>query len=213
MTSSDSRLKSWLLRVAPVYPGEWRVVILCLAVNFLVVAGIMFGRNSRDALFLVYFGVQYLPYMYFANAVSLIICSLVYTTLIDRFERGKFLASTSLLFVAALIASRLVLLGHPRWFFPVLYVLAQVIWYFTLMQFWTFVGDLYDTRQSKRIFPFLAVGALLGMVSVGLFSKHLVRWLGTENLLVVWAALLLPATIFAGFVYVRFRPAKEPAAA
>lgn len=209
MTSSDSQLKSWLLRVAPVYPGEWRVVILCLAVNFLLVAGIMFGRNSRDALFLVYFGVQYLPYMYFANAVSLIICSLVYTTLIDRFERGKFLASTSLLFVAALVASRVVLFGHPRWFFPVLYVLAQIIWYFTLMQFWTFVGDLYNTRQSKRIFPFLAVGALLGMVSVGLFSKHLVRWLGTENLLVVWAALLLTATIFAGFVYVRFRPAKE----
>jgi len=43
---------------------------------------------------------------------------------------------------------------------------AQVIWYFSLMQFWTFVGDLFDTRQAKRVFPLLAVGALLGMIGV-----------------------------------------------
>ena len=211
MASAASRLKAWFKGFAPVYPGEGRVVLLSLIINFLVVAGIMFGRTSRDALFLVYFGVQYLPYMYFANAVSLILCSLAYTTLIDRFERGKFLASTSMLFVSLLVASRVVLLGHPHWFFPVLYIVAQVIWYFTLMQFWTFVGDLFDTRQSKRIFPFLALGALLGMISVGLFSKHLIRVLGTENLLVVWAGMILTATILAGYVVVRLRPAKAEA--
>ncbi len=208
---ASPRLKSWLTRIAPVYPGEGRVVVLCLIVNFLVVTGIMFGRNSRDALFLVYFGVEYLPYMYFANAVSLIVCSLGYTILVDRLERGKFLAGTSLLFVGTLVASRIALLGHPRWFFPVLYVESQVIWYFTLMQFWTFVGDLFDTRQAKRIFPFLAVGALLGMVSVGLFSKQLVKGLGTENLLLVWAGLILAATSLAAYVYLRHRTAKEAA--
>jgi AAA family ATP:ADP antiporter len=207
----SSRLKQWLARLAPIYPGEGRVALLCLAVNFLVVTGIMFGRNSRDALFLVYFGVQYLPYMYFANAASLIVCSLGYTTLVDRFDRGKFLGSISLLFIASLIVSRVVLLGHPHWFFPVLYMAAQVIWYFSLMQFWTFVGDLFDTRQAKRIFPFLALGALLGMVSVGLFSKQLVKTLGTENLLLVWAGLIFAATALAAYVYQRHRPAKEAA--
>jgi hypothetical protein len=59
------------MRVAPIYPGEGRAAGFCLAVNFLVFAGIMFGRNSRDALFL--FGPQYLPYMFFAKAVFLIL--------------------------------------------------------------------------------------------------------------------------------------------
>ena len=208
--AGTSRLKQWLSGLAPIYPGEGNVVGLCLVLNFLVVTGIMFGRNSRDALFLVYFGVQYLPYMYFANAVSLVLCSLAYTTLVDRFERGKFLGGISLLFVASLVGSRLILVEHPRWFFPVLYVQAQVIWYFTLMQFWTFVGDLFDTRQAKRVFPSLAVGALLGMVSVGLSSKKLVKGWGTENLLLIWAGLILLATVLAGFVYVRFRSARQP---
>jgi HEAT repeat protein len=183
---------------------------LCLVVNFFVFAGIMFGRNSRDSLFLYYFGVKYLPYMYFANAISLVVCSMAYTTLVDRMERGKFLGSISLLFIAGLITSRVVIRTHPHWFFPVLYVGAQVIWYFSLMQFWTFAGDLFDTRQAKRLFPLLAVGALLGMISVGLFCKQIIRAIGTENLLLVWAGLISAALALGGITYRRYRKVEEP---
>lgn len=207
---ATSRARQWLTRIAPVYPGEGAVVAICLIVNLLVVAGIMFGRNARDSLFLIYFGVQYLPLMYFANAAFLILCSVAYTTMVDRIERGKFLAGVSLIFVASLVASRIVLLQHPRWFFPVLYIGAQVVWYFSLMQFWTFAGDLFDTRQAKRLFPFLAVGALLGMISVGLGSKKIVHSFGTENLLLVWAGLILISLVLGGYAYRRYRPVEEP---
>ena len=204
------RLRKWLARIAPIYPGEGTVVWLCLVVNLLLFAGIMFGRNSRDSLFLYYFGVKYLPFMYFANAVTLVVCSMAYTTLIDRIERGKFLAGISALFVAGLVASRAILGGHPHWFFPVLYVEAQVIWYFSLMQFWTFAGDLFDTRQAKRLFPLVAVGGLLGMISVGVFCKRIIHALGTENLLLVWAGLIATALILGGITYRRYRRQEEP---
>ncbi len=204
------RLRHWLTRFAPIHPGEGPVVGISLLVNLLLVAGIMFGRNARDSLFLVYFGVQYLPLMYFANAAFLILCSVGYTTLVDKIERGKFLAGVSLIFVASLILSRVVLLGHPRWFFPILYIEAQVVWYFSLMQFWTFAGDLFDTRQAKRLFPFVAVGALLGMIGVGLGSKQIVRTLGTENLLLVWAGLIFIALILGSVAYRKYRRVDEP---
>jgi HEAT repeat protein len=199
------RLRKWLGRIAPIYPGEGPVVLLCLAVNFVVFAGIMFGRNSRDSLFLVYFGIKYLPYMYFANAVSIVGCSLLYTTLVDRIERGRFLGGVCLLFVAGLVTSRLILFRHPHWFFPVLYIEAQVIWIFSLMLFWTFTGDLFDTRQAKRLFPVIAVGGLLGMIGVGLFCKQVIRALGTENLLLVWAGLVAAGLILGGIIYRRYR--------
>lgn len=197
------RLREWLVKLAPVYPGEGALVALCMAVNFLVVAGIMFGRNARDSLFLVYFGVQYLPVMYFANAAFLIICSVAYTSLVDRMDRGKFLGGISMLFVVTLVISRAILLGRPHWFFPILYIEAQVIWNFSLMQFWTFVGDLFDTRQAKRLYPLLAVGALLGMIGVGLGSPIIVHALGTQNLFLVWAGLILAAVFLAGLTYRR----------
>ena len=209
----SSRLKHWVSQLAPIYPGEGAVVGLCLLVNFLVVAGIMFGRNSRDSLFLIYFGIRYLPYMYFTNAAFLILCSLVYTTLVDKIDRGKFLAGVSLIFVASLVVSRVIVSSHPHWFFPVLYNQATVIWYFSLMQFWTFVGDLFDTRQAKRIYPLLAVGALLGMVGVGLGAKSIVHLIGTENLLLVWAGSIFVALILAAITYRRYRMKTEPAPA
>jgi HEAT repeat protein len=207
---ATSRIRQWLSRIAPVYPGEGPVVGICLIVNLLVVAGIMFGRNARDSLFLIYFGVQYLPVMYFANAAFLVLCSVGYTTLVDRIERGKFLAGVSVIFIIGLVASRVVLLGHPHWFYPVLYIGAQVVWYFSLMQFWTFAGDLFDTRQAKRLFPFLAVGALLGMIGVGVGSKQIVHALGTENLLLVWAGLILASLVLGGVAYRRYKLVEDP---
>jgi HEAT repeat protein len=171
----------------------------------------MFGRNARDSLFLVYFGSQYLPYMYFANAVFLVFTSLIYTALMDRIDRGRLLGGLSLVFASSLIASRLVLSEHPHWFFPVLYIQSQVIWYFSLMQFWTFIGELFDTRQAKRVFPLLAIGALLGMISVGLSSQKLVHAAGSENLLLVWAGLILAASILGTIIHQRYRTIKGPA--
>lgn len=207
-------MRRLLFRIAPVYPGEGAVVLLSLVVNLLVVAGIMFGRNARDSLFLFYFGVQYLPYMYFANAVFLVLCSVAYTALVDKMERGKFLASVSMIFIVCLVASR-ALLPRPQhdWFYPVLYIEAQVIWYFSLMQFWTFVGDLFDTRQAKRVFPLLAVGALVGMIGVGIGSKAMVHSLGTENLFLVWAGLIVAGTVLGGIAFRRYRVVKETPAA
>jgi HEAT repeat protein/ATP/ADP translocase len=212
MRSTPIRFRQWLVRIFPVYPGEGAVVLLCLIVNFLLIAGIMFGRNARDSLFMSQFGVQYLPYMYFANAVVLVVCSAFYTSLVDRMDRGKFLGGISMIFVILLLASRAILIVHPRWFYPALYMLAQAIWNFSLLQFWTFLGDLFDTRQAKRLFPVIAIGALLGMIGVGLSSKMLVTNLGTENILVVWAGLIFMAVIIGGIILWKFRAPKAAAA-
>lgn len=212
MSATSLRLRQWLARIFPVYPGEGRVVLLCLTVNLLLVAGIMFGRNARDSLFMSQFGVQYLPYMYFANAVVLVICSSFYTSLVDRMDRGKFLGGISIIFVTLLLASRAILFTHPRWFYPVLYILAQAIWNFSLLQFWTFLGDLFDTRQAKRLFPVIAIGALLGMIGVGLASKPLVMVLGTENILVVWAVLIFAALVIGAIIFGKYRAPKSPVA-
>ena len=58
-------MRSLLSRLFPIYPGEGAPFALCFAVNLLTLAGIMFGRAARDSLFFVFFGVEYLPYMYF----------------------------------------------------------------------------------------------------------------------------------------------------
>ena len=147
-------MRQLLSRLAPTYPGEGAPFVLCFVVNLLTLAGIMFGRASRDSLFFVFFGVEYLPHMYFANAVFLTVSSVIYTALVVKVDRGRFLGGLSLVFVASLLISRLIL-PRPKhhWFYPVLYMESQAIWSFSLMQYWTFAGEFFNTRQAKRLFP------------------------------------------------------------
>jgi HEAT repeat protein len=204
-------MRAFLSRLAPVYPGEGVPFALCFAVYLLTMAGIMFGRASRDSLFFVFFGVEYLPYMYFANAVFFTLSSVIYTALVVKVDRGRFLGGLSLVFAASLLVSWLIL-PRPKhhWFYPALYIESQVIWSFSLMQFWTFAGEFFNTRQAKRLFPFLVVGGLLGMVGVGVTSKTVVRSLGTANLLLLWAGLILAATVLGGIAFRSYRTVKDP---
>lgn len=194
------RLKQSLARLLPVRGHELSRVLPCLVIYFLVVAGIIFGRNARDSLFLKEIGLKYLPLMYVANGVFVVLCSLVYSAFVDRMPRALFVSITSGLFIGALVVSRLLLAWQLHWFYAGLYLVVQVIWLMSLMQFWTFAGDLFDTREAKRLFPVINLGGLLGMVAAGFGGKPLVTRFGTENLIALWAVLLLAATALVLFV-------------
>lgn len=191
----QSRLSSLLARWMPVQPGEGRRVLLALAVYLLVMGGVMLGRNARDSLFLKNFGIEYLPYMYAANAVFVVGVSVFYTAYVDRLERTRFLTFAYGGFFLLLAISRAALEGHYRWFYPVLYIVVQIVWILSVMVFWTFVGDLFDTRQAKRLFPVVGIGGLLGMIGTGLVTKPLVKAMGSANLFFTWMAALALALI------------------
>ena len=55
---------------------------------------------------------------------------------------------------------------------------------------WGTAGVVTDTRRAKRLFPLFAAGEILGSVAGGLVTQPLVGVIGTENLLLVWAAAL-----------------------
>lgn len=179
----------------PIQPGEGRRVLIALAVYFLVMGGLMLGRNARDSLFLKNFGIQYLPYMYAANAVFVVGAAVFYSSFVDRLERVRFLTYSYITFVLLLGVSRAMLGLHYHWFYPVLYLVVQSIWILSVMVFWTFVGDLFDTRQAKRLFPVVGIGGLLGMIGVGLFNKPVIRAVGSANLFFVWMIALTVALI------------------
>jgi hypothetical protein len=85
-----------------------------------------------------------------------------------------------------------------------------VTWIFSLMQFWTFAGDLFDTRQAKRLYPAIGVRGLVGMNSVGLVSRQLIRAIGAENLLLLWALLIFIALVPGSISYRRYRKVEDP---
>jgi ATP/ADP translocase len=200
------QLVSFAARAVPVEPGEWRKVWPVLLANFVLVAGVTVGRNARDSLFIKKFGVLNLPYMYVAGAFLVVVSAIVYARLARRLERRRFLTFSYLLYAVLLGVSTLVLTGKARWPYPALYMLVQVIWILSLMQFWSAAADLFETRQAKRLFPFVASGGLLGSIGMGFITPPAVRLLGTANLLLVWSASLIVALLLVRHALARYLP-------
>ncbi len=186
-----SRLRRLLARSFSVQAGEGKPVLLVAGAYFLVFGGSIIGRNARDSLFLKNFGVGDLPFMYAISALLVGASATVYTSQRQRIERRRFLHLCFAVFCGLLVASRLVLTGEFRWFYPVLYIVSQAVSIVSGMLFWTATGELFDLRQAKRLVPIVTAGSVLGMIVCGFATKPLVRLLGTANLLLVWVAMLV----------------------
>jgi AAA family ATP:ADP antiporter len=71
------------------------------------------------------------------------------------------------------------------------YVWLSVFSLFHLSVFWSFMSDLFNKEQAPRLFGFIATGSSVGAIVGPLLTILLVEKLGTENLMLVSATLLL----------------------
>lgn len=205
-------MKTYLLTKLRLSADEFTKTAWLSILFFLLVNGIFFGRNARDSIFLVKVGLAALPYAYMLNAVLAIGSALIYAMFVDKLDRFKLVRSILILFIGSLAGIYLVLPFEMKWFYWATYSLVQVIWLMSLMMFWTFAADFFDVVQSKRIFPMIGIGGLVGMITSGLIAKPLVRTFGTEKLFVAWAVLLGLAMAVVSTLRAS-RPAAKPAPA
>jgi AAA family ATP:ADP antiporter len=69
---------------------------------------------------------------------------------------------------------------------------------FVVSVFWSFMADLYDTDQARRLYGFIAAGGSLGAIGGPSLASALALPLGPVNLLLVSATLLLCAVVSIG---------------
>ena len=133
---------------------------------------------------------------------EIVIVSIIYSSFIDKMDRTRFMVASTLLYTAVIVLTRVFLAMHLQWFYSVCYVIVQILWLIGLMQFWTFMGDVFDARESKRLFPLISTGGLVGMIVAGLGAKYVVKAIGTENLFVLWAIMLVLSIFLLPTLYV-----------
>lgn len=160
---------------------------------FITMAGIEIGRIGRDGYFLKEAGPEKIPYMYLLNAVFMFVIYLGYSRVVDRVARHKFLIGMEIGSAVAIIALRF-LIPMKYWWLPyVTFCTVESLFLSFMMHFWTFANGMFDPREGKRVFPLLAGAGLLGTILGGAITKPLASVIGTVNLFVVWAVLLIVA--------------------
>src|SRR5262245_57221151 len=156
-----------LEKLFPVQRHEWPKALMLLSVAALLGVGFTISRAASEALFLIRFGVEYLPYLLLANPVLVLVTSAIYGAYADRIPDDRLMIYTSLLPVPLIILIRLLMLMGVHWVYFGLYTF--VLAYDTILTTsWTvYLAGHYDVQEAKRLLRFIASGLLIGRIFGG----------------------------------------------
>src|SRR5215207_9684131 len=169
---------------------EGRLVFLVAILFACIQAGQGMGDNAVAALFLLRYGVDFLPYMYLFLGVLTFITTLIYSTALGRFDKGKFFTVLITAFIGLLILARIAILFPFTFLYPVLWLTINGMSMILGTFVWNLAGEVCDARQAKRLFPLFTSAGILGSVLGNAMTGGVARLLGTDNLLLFYAALL-----------------------
>jgi HEAT repeat protein len=174
-------------------PGEGRLAALVAGLFALLEAGKGFGSNAADALFFRRFGVENLPYMFMFLGAASFLVALTYTAALGRFQKGRLFAALFVILPAALLIERAAVLLEQPALYPVVWITVNMIGSVLGLVTWNIAGEVCDARQAKRLFSLFVSAGILGGVVGNLITGPFAQALGTENLMVLYAALLVVA--------------------
>ena len=158
-----------------------------------IVSAFIVGRTARDTLFLSRHDLKQLPLMYVGVAVAVSLSSLAYARISERWRRDvgilAFLVGAAALMIGAfaLLATNV---AGP-WFYPVLYLLVEIMGAISMIQFWTFANEIFAAREAKRLFAIIGAGGVVASVLCGFTIASAAKRIGAEPLVLVVALLLL----------------------
>ncbi len=178
-----------------VRPGEVRALLWSFAYFFFLLAAYYVLRPVRDEMGLAG-GIKNLPWLFTATFVVMLAVVPVFGAVVARVPRRRFIPLVYHFFVAnillfwLLLTFKVALADTARVFF----VWISVFNLFAVSVFWSFMADLYQSEQGKRLFGFIAAGGSAGALLGPLIAVGLAEPIGRANLLLI-AALLLEAAV------------------
>jgi ATP/ADP translocase len=176
-----------------IHAGEGGAVVLSALYFFCVLAAYYVIRPVRDQLSAAVGSTQ-LPRFYAATFVATLLLTPLFAWLAARYPRRVLVPVVYGFFIACLLAFVPLFLDHgllsPRALGTIFFVWISVFSLFVVSVFWSFMADIWDAAQARRLFPLIALGGATGAIAGPALTRSLVEVIGVAPLLLVSASLL-----------------------
>lgn len=200
-----------LAALLKIRPDEMRLVLLVAGLFAIVELGRGVGGSAADALFFLRFGVENLPWMYIVLGLTNFVTTLAYAAFLGRFSKGRFFTAILLILAVVLVIERAAILLQIRALYPVLWLSVNIVGALLGTMVWNTAGEVCDARQAKRLFPLFVSAGILGALIGSVVTGSAAALLGTENLIIIYAVLLVVCIFFVRVIALGyFRPAAKP---
>lgn len=190
MTNAATRL---LNKAVDLREGEGAALAWSFTYYFCLLCAYYILRPIRDEMG-VAGGVDNLAWLFTGTLVGMMLIHPVFTSLVRKLPRNRFVPLTYRFFIANLLIFFVVFRVVPQensvWIGRIFFIWVSVFNLFVVSVFWSFMTDIYHSAQSKRLFGMLAVGGTVGAIMGSSITSALVAVLGPVNLLLISALLL-----------------------
>ena len=184
--------------------GEGRLVVMLAGLFATVEAGRGLGEVAADTMFISRYGAANLPYLYIGLGILSLVVALGYGAAIGRLPRRTLFIALLGTFAAILVAERLAIGAFPEAIVPVTWLTVYVVTALLITVVWTVASGTLDARQAKRLFPICTSAAIAGGFAGTLAAGPLARLVGVENLIALFAALIVVAAALTASIVGRF---------
>lgn len=185
-------MKSFLLARSRATPAELAAALWSFFYFFALLAGYYVLRPIRDEMGMQ-LGQGVLHQMFTAVFLTMVVLVPVYGWLNRVVARRTLLPWLYAFFILNLVGFYAVMEASGEQsplVARVFFVWVSVFNLFVISVFWSFMADLFDTEQARRLYGFVSAGGTLGALTGPLITAGLVTTLGPKRLVLVSAALL-----------------------
>lgn len=170
--------------------GVERDEAAALAWSFLYFFALLTGyyvlRPVRDAMG----ALGQLQWLFTGTFFAMLLVTPLYGALVSRFPRRVFLPVVYAFFIACLLFFHVAFLRRESWIGPVFFIWVAVFNLFAVSVFWSFMSDIFDNGQAKRLYGAIGAGGTAGALLGPSITTLLVGRIGVANLLLISCALL-----------------------
>ncbi|MGD0013703.1 MAG: Npt1/Npt2 family nucleotide transporter [Bryobacteraceae bacterium] len=187
------RLKEFWRSLWDIRRGERLItVLMALYMLFVLFAYYILKPVSR-ALFLNKFDIDKLPWLYILIAAVGGVLAYVYTKVAVKTTLSHAVTAATVFLTACLFALWWLLRYEWEWVLYAFNVWLSLFSVVLVSQGWLVAANLFDSRQAKRLYGILGLGAVLGAAFGGTFTSLLVRRIGPRHLLLASAVMVVMA--------------------
>lgn len=166
------------------------IVLVAFFLFFCVLGGYFAVRPVRETMGTI-LGRDRVANLWLATWIVSLAIVPIYGVIVAKIRRSVFLPLIYGFVAIALAVVGAVLQANPKsagvaQFF---YVFISVLSLFLVSVFWSFMVELFDSGQAKRLFPVIAAGGTAGALVGPLFTDLSARTIGNAGVLYVGAAL------------------------
>jgi AAA family ATP:ADP antiporter len=171
--------------------SELATGLMMFAYSFLAMTAYNVVKPITRSKFISSLGADNLPYVQLAAGLLIGVLMQGYSVLVARLPR-RFVAPLTLAGMSGLLVAFWFLFRTAGdWVSVAFYLMGLILGLLLISQFWTLANDIYDARQAKRVFGFIGGGSSLGGMTGAGLTAVVVSRVGTANLLLCSAAVLL----------------------